>query len=560
MPESRANPLLPRILLVDDEDQFRAALRRSLELRGFEVAEAGNGLRALELAREREPEVVILDERMPGMDGIETLTELKKIRPRAQVIMLTGHNRNGLSEAAKERGLFFFLEKPCGIEELLATIAAADEDRARAAVAEPPREKFHLHKWLIGAHGRRPGLVALGLLFFGAVFLLPEPPQGSGGAAFTPAQARAGLGALALVVTLLATGALPVGVIGLVGLAAVGLALAPDWGRAASLATGQEAVFFFAAVAVAQAANRAGLDRRLGNWILRTARGRAAYLFLFLPLFAIAGAFIPEQALVAVMAPAALALYDGSLRGRGLRQDRPLALTLLLGLAFAANLGALGTPLGGGRNLIAMALSGEDGFSFAPWASRGLPLILALGLPTSAYLYFALGRKSRVVDLAAEEEVRLRLDSLGRMSGRAWFVTVVVAALLAVWSLLPERLGLAGPALVAVVVLHLGGALRWKDIQGLHWDLVLLYAGLMAVAGLVRETGVVTGLVGLVPADLPAAMAGTFEGSTWRFASDDPLGDLSSLSARGMQFASVRIDAPGLESAFQSLTGREPRD
>ncbi len=63
-----------------------------------------------------------------------------------------------------------------------------------------------------------------------------------------------------------------------------------------------------------------------------------------------------------------------------------------------------------------------------------------------------------------------------------------------------------------------------------------------------------------LPADLPAAMAGTFEGSTWRFASDDPLGDLSSLSARGMQFASVRIDAPGLESAFQSLTGREPRD
>lgn len=506
MPESRVNPLLPRILLVDDEDQFRAALRRSLELRGFEVAEAGNGMRALALAREREPEVVILDERMPGMDGLETLTELKKIRPRAQVIMLTGHNRNGLSEAAKDRGLSHFLEKPCGIEELLATIAAADESRVRAATVAPSREKFNLRKWLIGVHGRRPGMIALGLLLFGAAFLLPGlVPGNTGGVLFTWIQARVGLGALALVVALLATGALPVGIIGLVGLAAVSLALAPDWGRAASLAARPEAVFFFSALAVAAAANRAGLDRRLGSWILWMARGRAAYLFLFLPLFAVAGAFFPEQGLVAALAPAVLALYDGSLRGRGLREDRGLAVTLLLGLAFAANLGALGTPLGGGRNLIAMTLSAVEGFSFAEWASRGLPLTVALCLPVSAYLYFALGRKSRVVALAAEEEARLRLDSLGRMKGRDWFVIVVIAALLAVWTLLPDRLGLAAPALAAVVILHLGGALRWKDLQSMHWDLVLLYAGLMAVAALVRETGVVAGLAGLVPADLPAA-------------------------------------------------------
>jgi ABC-2 type transport system ATP-binding protein len=60
-------------------------------------------------------------------------------------------------------------------------------------------------------------------------------------------------------------------------------------------------------------------------------------------------------------------------------------------------------------------------------------------------------------------------------------------------------------------------------------------------------------------ADLPADMPGSIQGSTWRFPSDDPLAYLSRLSAQGLQFASVRIEAPGLESVFQSLTGREPQ-
>jgi ABC-2 type transport system ATP-binding protein len=62
------------------------------------------------------------------------------------------------------------------------------------------------------------------------------------------------------------------------------------------------------------------------------------------------------------------------------------------------------------------------------------------------------------------------------------------------------------------------------------------------------------------PLDIPEDLPGSIEGSTWKFPSDDPLAFLSRLSARGLQFASVRIDAPGLESVFQSLTGRGPVD
>ena len=83
----------PTILLIDDEDRFRQALARQLEVREFNVLDTSNGEDAIKLVRHRNPEVIILDQKMPGMDGIQTLKEIKKIRPEVQVIMHTGHGR-----------------------------------------------------------------------------------------------------------------------------------------------------------------------------------------------------------------------------------------------------------------------------------------------------------------------------------------------------------------------------------------------------------------------------------------------------------------------------------
>ena len=71
----------PTILLIDDEDRFRQALARQLEVRDFKVLDAGNGEDAIKIVRHKNPEVVILDQKMPGMDGIQTLQEIKKLRP-----------------------------------------------------------------------------------------------------------------------------------------------------------------------------------------------------------------------------------------------------------------------------------------------------------------------------------------------------------------------------------------------------------------------------------------------------------------------------------------------
>ena len=85
--ESTAIPLL----LVDDEEDFRRAARTTLERRGFSVTEAASGEEALETIRRDRPEIIVLDLKMPGLDGIETLKEIRKLDKALPVIILTGH-------------------------------------------------------------------------------------------------------------------------------------------------------------------------------------------------------------------------------------------------------------------------------------------------------------------------------------------------------------------------------------------------------------------------------------------------------------------------------------
>ena len=107
-----------RILLVDDEEEFRAAARKALGRRGFDVTEADGGERAIELIRSSPPDVVLLDLRMEDMDGIDTLEELRSIEPDLPVIILTG--LGGFDDAVAGIGLDIvdFVQKPVNMEAL----------------------------------------------------------------------------------------------------------------------------------------------------------------------------------------------------------------------------------------------------------------------------------------------------------------------------------------------------------------------------------------------------------------------------------------------------------
>jgi two-component system, OmpR family, response regulator CpxR len=116
-----------KVLLVDDEREFVQTLSERLLMRDMGSAVAYDGESALQMVTEEEPEVMILDLKMPGIDGIEVLKRVKETHPDMEVIILTGHGSEVDRETCMKLGAFAYLQKPVDIEVLSETIKKANE-------------------------------------------------------------------------------------------------------------------------------------------------------------------------------------------------------------------------------------------------------------------------------------------------------------------------------------------------------------------------------------------------------------------------------------------------
>ena len=115
-----------KLLLVDDEKPFLDTITKRLEKREFNVSAVYSGQESLkELENNKSIEVIILDVKMPGMDGIETLGEIKKRFPLVEVIMLTGHASVETAIDGMKVGAFDYLMKPCDIDVLVTKVEEA---------------------------------------------------------------------------------------------------------------------------------------------------------------------------------------------------------------------------------------------------------------------------------------------------------------------------------------------------------------------------------------------------------------------------------------------------
>ena len=117
--------MYPAVLIVDDESSIIDSLEGILSDDGFEVMHAYNGYEALKKIETHSPDIVLLDIWMPGMDGIETLKEIKKMAPSLPVVMITGHGSIESAVDATKSGAFDFLEKPLSIDKVMVTISNA---------------------------------------------------------------------------------------------------------------------------------------------------------------------------------------------------------------------------------------------------------------------------------------------------------------------------------------------------------------------------------------------------------------------------------------------------
>ena len=116
-----------KVMVVDDELDFLETIVKRLKARKIEVTGAESGFKALELLADQDFDVVVLDVKMPGMDGIETLREIKKRKPLTEVIMLTGHASVESGIQGMQLGAFDYVMKPVALDELLEKMRQAYE-------------------------------------------------------------------------------------------------------------------------------------------------------------------------------------------------------------------------------------------------------------------------------------------------------------------------------------------------------------------------------------------------------------------------------------------------
>jgi len=446
---------MTRVLLVDDEDRFRTSLARRLRARGLDTIDLPSGEEALKVVRnDHLIDVVVLDRKMPGMQGEEALREIKQLRPEVQVIMLTGHGSIGSATEAGRLDAHSYLQKPCEIEALLAAIGQAREQatHARQRFEIPHVEKGSLKAWLLGSHNSRPGLLMLGAFALLAILLAPpssrlmelvsssktgqasDPMVGYSGytkmtegesiaayygryaglektsatadgckvkqplspsaAAF---RAHAMLGILVTAALFWATGAMPVGVTAmLVGLLMylLGVLTPDDVARAYAK---DAVVFIFGVLAMSKAIAKTGLDPRIGLLLMGPATSLTRYLFLFLPLLAVACSFVSEDALVAFIMPLILVVYSSSVRAAGVKRDKALATMF--------------------RNAVMMGILTDYGIAptFGQWVVYGLPFVPVMALVIAAYLSSGSRVALRGVLAAGRAVVLARVDVPGEL-------------------------------------------------------------------------------------------------------------------------------------------------
>lgn len=126
-----------RVLLVDDEKEFVHTLSERLETRHLDTAVAYDGEQALEMLKTDPPAVMVLDLKMPGLDGLEVLRQVKKLHPEVEVIILSGHGSDAEQNLAMELGAFAYLQKPADIDVLASTMKEANRKAQERSGDQP---------------------------------------------------------------------------------------------------------------------------------------------------------------------------------------------------------------------------------------------------------------------------------------------------------------------------------------------------------------------------------------------------------------------------------------
>lgn len=440
--------------------------------------------------------------------------------------------------------------------------------KARHEIAHQPIEERSTLRWFLGSHNSRPLFMLLGIAVF-LLMVLPAPPRrlvelvgaqkstpeaaaqatdpimgyasyremtsGQTIAAFyskkykldreeiredgthakvsleaesVAKRAMVMLAILTVAALFWATGAIPVAVTTLFIASSLYFfdIFKPD-GVAQAFA--KDAVFFiFGVLALSKAITKTGLDRRIGLLLLAPAKNLTLFLLVFLPLLSVSCSFLSEHALVAFTMPLFVMVYVSALRSSNLKRDRNLMVLLALSLCYAANSGGPGSPAAGGRNAIMVGILADYGIAptFGEWVMYGLPLVPVMSFAVGLYFLLVLKPKVAVPRINVAAEVRRAADKIGPMTQSEWVTAGVLALVVFLWITKSGALGMGGPVILGLVLLNVFRILPWKDMQNIHWEVVLLYAGATAIGAGLASTGAALYLADIFVSVLPDFM------------------------------------------------------
>ncbi|MBN1211856.1 MAG: anion permease, partial [candidate division Zixibacteria bacterium] len=287
-------------------------------------------------------------------------------------------------------------------------------------------------------------------------------------------------------------------------------------------------------------------------------------LFLFLPMLGIACSFVSEHALIAFIMPMIMMVYAGSVRMAGVRKDKALVVMFVLSICFAANCGGPGSPAAGGRNAVMMGILADYGMAptFGQWVQYGLPFVPVMALVIATYFFFMFRGKIAVKSLNVSSLVKQASEKIGPMNKNEYITAVILILLILLWVTASGSLGMGGPVILCIVLLNIFRILRWRDIAGIQWDVVALYASACALGKGLAVTGAAIYLadsfVSLLPEFLRsgeglAIATSLFTGITTNFMSDGAT--VSAIGPITVPMATISGTHPwmvGLATAFAS--------
>jgi solute carrier family 13 (sodium-dependent dicarboxylate transporter), member 2/3/5 len=263
----------------------------------------------------------------------------------------------------------------------------------------------------------------------------------------------------------------------------------PD-GVAASFMS--DAVFFImGSLMLAVSIVHQGLDKRLALAIINvTGNKTLSITFGFVTVSALMSSFIGEHTVAAMMLPVVLALIKNA--GLDTSKATKLSSLLLFSIAYGCALGSIGTPSGGGRNVIMIGYLSEFGLgdiSYLEWMKYAYPMLL-IEIPVAvAVLWFTFTPKQKSLDTAIRK-LKVNVAKSGKLSGNQLMAILVFILVFLGWVFLSPFIGLGIVALTGVFFYLIFGLIEWPDIaRRTNWGVILLFGSAISLGIQMKETG-----------------------------------------------------------------------